>query len=58
MNWTERLMTTTVNGRYCRLEPLTVGHLTDLEDQFDPALFDFYPKLDLPGFRRAVPYAA
>jgi RimJ/RimL family protein N-acetyltransferase len=32
------------DGQYVRLEPLTLGHLSDLERGFDPSLFDFYPK--------------
>jgi RimJ/RimL family protein N-acetyltransferase len=33
-----------LEGRYVRLEPLTLEHLPDLESDFEPKLFDYYPK--------------
>lgn len=38
------MLHTTLAGEFIRLEPLTVDHLTDLEKDFDPSLFDYYPK--------------
>jgi RimJ/RimL family protein N-acetyltransferase len=35
---------TTLEGEYVRLEPLTIKHLIDLEKDFEPKLFDYYPK--------------
>ncbi len=34
----------TLEGKFIRLEPLTADHLKDLEADFDPSLFDYYPK--------------
>lgn len=33
-----------LEGEFVRLEPLTIGHLPDLEENFEPKLFDYYPK--------------
>ncbi len=33
-----------LEGIFVRLETLTNEHLSDLEKDFDPTLFDFYPK--------------
>lgn len=33
-----------LNGEFVRLEPLTLDHLPDLEMDFEPKLFDYYPK--------------
>ncbi|MFN7904223.1 MAG: GNAT family N-acetyltransferase [Pseudobdellovibrionaceae bacterium] len=35
---------TTLEGEYVRLEPHTIKHLIDLEKDFEPKLFDYYPK--------------
>ena len=34
----------TLDGQFIRLDPLTADHLPDLEDEFEPKLFDYYPK--------------
>ena len=34
----------TLEGEFVRLEALTLDHLADLEQDFDPSLFAFYPK--------------
>jgi RimJ/RimL family protein N-acetyltransferase len=34
----------TLEGEHVRLEPLTIEHLVDLEKNFEPKLFDYYPK--------------
>lgn len=34
----------TLDGEYVRLVPLTLDHLTDLESEFAPSLFAYYPK--------------
>jgi RimJ/RimL family protein N-acetyltransferase len=34
----------TLTGEFVRLEPLTLEHLPDLEEDFQPKLFDYYPK--------------
>lgn len=31
-------------GEFVRIEPLTIDHLPDLEADFEPKLFDYYPK--------------
>lgn len=31
-------------GKFVRIEPLEPRHLNDLENGFDPSLFDYYPK--------------
>jgi len=31
-------------GEFVRLEPLTLNHMPDLEIDFEPKLFDYYPK--------------
>lgn len=33
-----------LTGRWVRIESLALSHLPDLEHDFDPGLFDFYPK--------------
>ncbi len=33
-----------LEGDFVRLEPLTIEHLPDLERDFEPKLFDYYPK--------------
>lgn len=33
-----------LEGDFVRLEPLTLEHLPDLERDFEPKLFDYYPK--------------
>jgi RimJ/RimL family protein N-acetyltransferase len=33
-----------LEGEFVRLEPLTLDHLPDLESEFEPRLFDYYPK--------------
>jgi hypothetical protein len=33
-----------LEGEFVRLEPLTLAHLPDLEIDFEPKLFDYYPK--------------
>jgi RimJ/RimL family protein N-acetyltransferase len=35
---------TALEGDFVRLEPLTREHLPDLEEDFEPRLFDYYPK--------------
>lgn len=32
------------DGNYVRLDPLTLAHLPDLERDFEPNLFNYYPK--------------
>ncbi len=33
-----------LEGEFVRLEPLTIEHLPDLAQDFEPTLFDYYPK--------------
>lgn len=33
-----------LEGEFVRLEPLALEHLPDLESDFEPKLFDYYPK--------------
>jgi N-acetyltransferase len=33
-----------LKGDFVTLEPLSLQHLVDLEQEFDPSLFDYYPK--------------
>jgi RimJ/RimL family protein N-acetyltransferase len=34
----------TLEGEFVRLEPLTIAHWSELEKDFEPRLFDYYPK--------------
>ncbi len=33
-----------LEGEFVRLEPLTIEHLPDLNQDFEPSFFDYYPK--------------
>lgn len=33
-----------LRGNFVSLAPLTLGHLSDLEADFEPKLFEYYPK--------------